>query len=880
MTTVTIVVSTAAGHDALLACLRSVEQCQSTQRTQAELLLVDLTEDDAEGRATRALIAAVQGDVRSLRALPGEAPTAAVRRAVAEACTELVVVLDPSTTVAGAWLDALLAQRAARRTSSAWSLDGGAGTVGTSAPGAVLIARQDREIHPSAPGEQHSGAPRAERILLVPNAYAPSSRGGVETYVALLASALQGLGRQVLVLHPHRDRARPDYEVQRDVVEGVPVVRVNRPVNLWHQEHGDERFELLFAQLLRDERIDVVHFHHLCDGLSPSLVEVARGQGVATALTLHDAYTSCAKGHAVDAEGRPCSGATSLDKCVSCVVRSSSEAAAVAETRIALRQRAMEACVRSADLVTAPSRYIADLTAAAPWAEGVDVEVRPLGLDVAALGGRAPAAPRAPGERLRVVVLGNVRTHPSGTDTKGGGLVAAMARALPGVDVAVHGGTDAAFEALAASIPNLTVHGPYHPSQRADLLRGAHCLVVASPVESFCFVAREARAVGVPVISSDGGALPEAVEHEVDGLLFTAGDPAMLAAAVQRLHDDDALRMRLASARRPLLDIDDDATGWADTYDDLVAPGRARLWGHGTAISVVVGARGAQLATVLEALDHQTLPRSTYEVLTAEPAPTSFPETGDPDWAAAVRRAQGPVVLLLDGQLVPSRTLLVGHLDSHLEAQGAWRAVVGPTAASTEVLHDARAQAWLRTAGAVDSVSLRDGQAVPATAAGLISTSLPRELLLQLLDAGAAQHPRLVGALLEQHGVPVHHSRRASLLARSVPAAEEQRRLRRERGLREARLADLAPGLAALLAVDDLEERSRHLLDQVDLAGRVVDQLGGVPLSQLRALPASLDGGDQVPADVLLAAALDVLLEQERVAGASAPALIAVTRSA
>ncbi len=845
-------------------------------------MLVDVSGDDADGRATRALLDAVTGDVAVRRAHPDDAPSAAVRSAAADADTDLVVVLDATTTVRGPWLDALIERSRAERAATTWTLGSAVRPDGASAPGALLLRRADVAGRtPDAVPTAVDDAARRPRVLLVPNAYAPSSRGGVETYVALLASALQRQGREVLVLHPHRDRSRPDYEVERDVVEGVPVVRVNRPVNLWHQEHGDERFERLFADLVREERIDVVHFHHLCDGLSPSLVQVARGAGAATAVTLHDGYTTCAKGHAVDADGRPCSGATSLAKCVSCVVRSSTELAPTAETRIALRDRAMEACLRGADLVTAPSRYIADLTAAAPWSTGIEVRVRPLGLDVDALGARVAAAPRAPGERLRVVVLGNVRTHPSGTDTKGGRLVAAAARALPGVDVAVHGSTDAAFDAALSGLPNLTAHGPYLPSQRGDLLRSAHVLVVASPVESFCFVAREALAVGVPVVSSDGGALPEAVRHETDGLLFAAGDAASLVSALARLDGDDALRVRLAAAEVPLLGIDEDAAGWATTYDELAAVNAAAPAAGEPSISVVLAATGPALARCAEALDAQTLPASAVEVLAVDTAGSPDDTAGQPVWAAAAHRARGRLVLVLDGTLVPSPQLLAEHVAGHAAAAGAETAVVGPTGGVTAVLHDPAARAWLRAVDAdPDATGARADGTAPASRAVPGVASLPREVLLDLLDAGACVHPGLFAAALEQRGVRVHHQRRALLVAESVPDEGVRRGSQRARGALAGQLAVLAPELAPLFAVDDLAGRLAHVEAREQLASSVVSQLGGSPLSQLRAVPAAVDGGDQVPADQLLAWALDLLLERERLLGAAASAPPAVTRSA
>jgi glycosyltransferase involved in cell wall biosynthesis len=60
----------------------------------------------------------------------------------------------------------------------------------------------------------------------------------------------------------------------------------------------------------------------------------------------------------------------------------------------------------------------------------------------------------------------------------------------------------------------------------------------------------EAFASGCPVIASDLGSLSHTVTHEVDGLHFRPGDDADLAAKIERLLTDSALRKRLAEGAR------------------------------------------------------------------------------------------------------------------------------------------------------------------------------------------------------------------------------------------------------------------------------------------------------------------------------------------
>lgn len=84
--------------------------------------------------------------------------------------------------------------------------------------------------------------------------------------------------------------------------------------------------------------------------------------------------------------------------------------------------------------------------------------------------------------------------------------------------------------------------------EMADLYRSATMVVCPSLYEGFGLPAGEAMACGVPVISSDGGALPEVVGDA--GIVVPAGDSDALAKAVASLLDSEALRKKLGAAGR------------------------------------------------------------------------------------------------------------------------------------------------------------------------------------------------------------------------------------------------------------------------------------------------------------------------------------------
>jgi len=75
-------------------------------------------------------------------------------------------------------------------------------------------------------------------------------------------------------------------------------------------------------------------------------------------------------------------------------------------------------------------------------------------------------------------------------------------------------------------------------------------LLVPSLAEPLGLVALEGQAVGIPVVVSDVGGLPEIVQHEANGLVVPVGQPTAILRAVTRLADDPALANRLTAAGR------------------------------------------------------------------------------------------------------------------------------------------------------------------------------------------------------------------------------------------------------------------------------------------------------------------------------------------
>jgi glycosyltransferase involved in cell wall biosynthesis len=85
---------------------------------------------------------------------------------------------------------------------------------------------------------------------------------------------------------------------------------------------------------------------------------------------------------------------------------------------------------------------------------------------------------------------------------------------------------------------------------RNELLGKTDILVLPSLAENLPMAVMEALAMGLAVITTPVGAIPEVIESERNGVLVPPGDEPALASALARLIGDGALRARLGAAAR------------------------------------------------------------------------------------------------------------------------------------------------------------------------------------------------------------------------------------------------------------------------------------------------------------------------------------------
>jgi glycosyltransferase involved in cell wall biosynthesis len=124
-------------------------------------------------------------------------------------------------------------------------------------------------------------------------------------------------------------------------------------------------------------------------------------------------------------------------------------------------------------------------------------------------------------------------------------------------------------EAVAAA-SGARLRGRYERAHLPAILGETDVVVLASTCkETASLVVREAFVGGAPVIASDLGALPEAVEDGANGLLVRPGDPDDLAQKMNEIANDPGLLAHLRANVRPPKSIAVYAAEISEIYERL-----------------------------------------------------------------------------------------------------------------------------------------------------------------------------------------------------------------------------------------------------------------------------------------------------------------------
>ncbi len=96
----------------------------------------------------------------------------------------------------------------------------------------------------------------------------------------------------------------------------------------------------------------------------------------------------------------------------------------------------------------------------------------------------------------------------------------------------------------------VTFLGHLDAYEMVNQVQMANCYVMPSFIENSCNALQEAMLIGAPCVAANAGGTPSIVEAGESGLMFPAGDAALLAWQIGRIFRDDSLASRLGSNAR------------------------------------------------------------------------------------------------------------------------------------------------------------------------------------------------------------------------------------------------------------------------------------------------------------------------------------------
>jgi GT2 family glycosyltransferase/glycosyltransferase involved in cell wall biosynthesis len=472
------------------------------------------------------------------------------------------------------------------------------------------------------------------RILVVVHAFPPKSYGGAEIYAEHHARRLvQRFGDDVHVLTREQHRDRAEYSVRTEQCDGLTVTWINntfREIRSYEQSYRNPAIARIAADLIDDVKPDVVHVHHLTC-LSTEIPRLLNLRGVPVVFTLHDYWVMCHRGQLLDTNYRLCSGPepAGCHACVGLTVAPVPSAflpmLRVVERglpgAVASRMRSVATSLSSATAGTgqdpvaaerlehmrgvcadvthflAPSRDVRDRFIRFGIA-AERIELSPYGIDHTRFSHALPEEPVARKGGLRIGFLGTlmVSKAPDVLLRAFGQLPPGMATLdLLGAPADYHGDTSyrKVLEPL-LGLPGVRMHGPQLHQHIPEALRSLDVLVMPSIwPETSGIVIREAFLTGLPVIASNIGAIPEAVEHQRNGLLFEPGDVEGLRNALMRLIAEPGLldRLKTGASQTYVRSLDDDVAATRRLYASLVASPRQSVGRRRRMTAVVLNYR-------------------------------------------------------------------------------------------------------------------------------------------------------------------------------------------------------------------------------------------------------------------------------------------------
>ena len=191
------------------------------------------------------------------------------------------------------------------------------------------------------------------------------------------------------------------------------------------------------------------------------------------------------------------------------------------------------------------------------------VKKAPMGVDTHIFRRNAPYVPWKPGEICRVFSCGRLNPGKRHKDiveavhllkSRGIGIELRIAGEDDSPDGRIRNSLEQQVERLALE-KHVKLIGAVSEEQVCHELEHAHIFVLASREEALGVATMEAMSMGVPVVATDVGGVPELVENGETGLLVPPGKPRDIARAMETILSNSDLARSFSSASRKKIEL-------------------------------------------------------------------------------------------------------------------------------------------------------------------------------------------------------------------------------------------------------------------------------------------------------------------------------------
>ena len=386
------------------------------------------------------------------------------------------------------------------------------------------------------------------RILIATDAFPPTAGGsGWSTYE--LARGLRAHGHEITIVRTYSERDPKPVPFDSFAVVGFPAFAPPVPFvrNYVRNERLYERLSPMLAEIIRSQKIDLIHAQHVLTG--PASVMAARRTGVPSVCTVRDYWPVCYWSDVLanpDA-GIVCPGcsASAMTRCLRPRTGIAWPATLPAIPYMRANLRHKQTTLADADAIVAVSNYVkAALRERGPGLQRSRIETIPNGVDVRGVRAEADRTTR-PMPTPYALFVGKLAKN------KGAhALVNIAVRAHLSMPLVVLGDgpeTDTIAAHAKAAGCDVRLQGWRDRREVFQWLRHAELLIFPSVwPEPLSRVLIEASALSVPIAAVDTGGTADIVADEETGLLSSSIHT--LAEDVARLASDAALRKRLGDA--------------------------------------------------------------------------------------------------------------------------------------------------------------------------------------------------------------------------------------------------------------------------------------------------------------------------------------------